>query len=152
MEILLEKIHILYKSGKYDEAVTILEEIEKQGMLNPAILVKKGNCVLLGSGERYSLSDVEKMYKKALSIDNKYVEALIELGYFYLNVMDDAKHAKPYFQNAIDCLRDSMTESIIGMSKCISEIDSDEKALQFLNDVLSVTIDSAKINTQKKEF
>ena len=135
------KFKKLYLAEKYDEALKEVAMLEKEYSLPPNLLIIKAACIFLGSGTTaYSLDDAETAYKRALEIDPENVEALIEAGYHYLNVLDKREIAKHYFDKAISISRTRNSDAIIGMAECISET-SPKKALQFLNKTVSKAVD-----------
>jgi tetratricopeptide (TPR) repeat protein len=128
----LEKIKQLCSSEQFDEALQELESLEKENSLSPNLLVLKATCIQLGKDESlYTLADAETTYKKALEIDPNHVDALNEIGYYYLNVLDKQDIARPYFDKAMSIARTQLSEAIRGMAECISET-SPEEALSFI--------------------
>ncbi len=144
MTSLLSKIYYLCNVRQYDNALEILHTT-KEKLLSPDFLVLKGICIQLTSQEQYQLLDAETAFKEAITkeaitIDSRFVEAWIELGWFYLNVKDDAIHAISFFQMAIEisCEQitytegnlelycEQITEAIIGKARCLIETFSIE--------------------------
>jgi tetratricopeptide (TPR) repeat protein len=144
------KFEALYKAAEHDEefdkALSEIAKIEQDHELAPNILVSKGDCIQLGSGSVYVLSDAEAAYKRALEIDPEHIEAHIELGFFYLNIMNEGDKALPYFENALSLARSKITQAVEGMATCLSETKSPREALDFIERAIENTIDKDKIN------
>jgi lipopolysaccharide biosynthesis regulator YciM len=142
----------LIEKGNYEEAINQLELLEKK-VVNPNILVLKGICLQLANDEsNYSLSDIEEMFKEAYQIDKECIDALIELAWFNLNVNDDAQAAMTLFEKAFENHQEKIAETVIGIAKCMIEIESSEKGMRYLNEISKNIINVKKIETFKKEI
>jgi len=148
MNNLFDKVHQLFKDKKYDEALVELGSIKNDFLLPPNISVLKGVCIQLGKDEKLplGLEDAEKAYKNALEVDSEYINALLELGFFYLNVKDDATKALFQFKKAFALSRSKLTEAIQGYAECLSELESQEKALKFIEESINNSVDMDKLN------
>ncbi len=154
MSGLLDDITTLYRDAKYKEALSLIETAERgAGFMHPSILVWKSRCIQLAADPTpYQFSDIEASLKQALAIDEEYIPAIIDLAYFYLNVLDDAGAAKELFERAISLCRDQITEAITGRAQCLAEKESKEEALNFLLNATSHTLDQEKIEALKEEI
>ena len=168
MKSLVPKIYYLYYSHRFNEVLNLLDEFEKTTPLTPKLLIIKGDCIQLAiPGDKYDLPDVELAYRKAIAIDNQYVEAWKELGWFYLCVEDDSKRAIVAFQKSIKicykksvqknkslrCSRQEMTEAVIGKAMCLLEIFSASDALTYLEcNKLKNLLDKEQIEKEKIEM
>jgi len=121
------------------------------GVVSPAILVWKSRSFLLSDQPSGSLNQVEGWLQQAVRLDDEYLPALLELAYFYLNVIDDATKALPLFKKAFPMAVENATEAISGLTESISETDSPEAALQFLEQNRSM-IDNVKLEELKKHL
>jgi tetratricopeptide (TPR) repeat protein len=149
----LNKIYSLMRAEKYSLALKELEKLENVPLLYPKVLVLKGICVFLAEDDnKYSYNDISKIYKKALSIDDENVSALLELGHHYFSSENKSELAIPLFDKAIRILQDELVDAIIGMAKCIEELKSPKKALKFLMNSKSKLLTTKKINDLIKEF
>ena len=151
MHDVVAEIRRLYDAGKYDDAVRLAEDAEQNGAVNPALLVWKSRSYLLSDHPRTDLSDVEVWLRRALEIDNDYLPALLELGFFYSRVMDNVKSAWPLFERARDVCTEHGTDTVIGVSECIAEMESPEAALNFLNK-RNLLIDDLQLKKLKSEL
>jgi tetratricopeptide (TPR) repeat protein len=92
----------------------------------------KSRCAQIAEdGPSFELAEIKAMLEKALELDDEYVPALIDLGYFYLRVEDNARSAIPLFQRALGIVKDSAAEIIVGLAECISDTESEEAAKSF---------------------
>jgi tetratricopeptide (TPR) repeat protein len=152
-KVSLEEIRLSCKKEQYREAISLIEEAEREGLLHPAVLVLKGCCIQLSDKETpYELSDAERAFEQALKIDADFIPAIIELAWFYLNVLDDAVRAEPLFERAIKLHRSMLTEAFIGMAKCLSEIRSKEMAKEYLEEAVNRSLDLTQIQNAIAEI
>lgn len=142
----LSEIRIRYQEGKYQEALSLVEKAEREGLFNSEIMVLKGRCIqLVDKVTPYNLSDAEYAFEQALEIDENFTPAITELAWFYLNVLDDAVRAAPLFERAIKLYKSMMTEAVIGMGKCLLETKTEILAKKYLEEALSNSLDLSPI-------
>lgn len=123
----------LGQQNRHAEALDLMDRIEQSGeRLPPNVLVLKGIFIQVAPDSRHTLDDSEEAFRQALAIDEECVEALLELGWLYQAAYDDSASAKPVFEKAYEISRRQITESLLGMAKCIREIDGKAPALRFL--------------------
>jgi|SRR5215218_2798414 len=127
MRDVITEIRDLYDAEKYGDAVRLAEEAEQNGIVSAPLLVWKSRSFLLSDHSQFDLGDVEGWLLQALNLDPDYLPALLELGFFYLRVMDDVKRAWPLFERAHRVCTENATEIVIGLSECIAEMDSPTK-------------------------
>lgn len=124
------------RSGNYDKAVVLLSDLEKAYGLPPNLLVMKGCWIQLSSdASDFTLEDAEESFLAAIQIDDTYVDAYLELGWFYFSVMDDAARAKPMFEKAVSVCSDQSAEAVKGIASCLAETQGKPNALQYLDHV-----------------
>lgn len=153
MKTSLENVKRKYKEGKYREALSILERIEQEGLLHPDVFVWKGRCLQLDDGEASSqLSDVENAFKQALNIDSDFIPAILELAWFYLNVLDDANRAIEHFDKAIHLCRDTLAEAVIGKAKCLYETETKDAVLNYIAEITNTPLDLGELHKLRKEI
>jgi len=112
----------LISSGRYDEASKILSERERSGRLSSSELVLKGRCLQLSAhGGRQELEEAERAFSAALSTDQEYVPALLELGWFYHAVQNDRTQALPLFERALAICKAQLEDAAKGISECLEE-------------------------------
>ncbi|MFT0214073.1 hypothetical protein VQ643_15970 [Pseudomonas sp. F1_0610] len=139
---MLNKIFKEMKEKNYDEALSLIKELEENTKLNSSMLAVKGMCMQGSDSESYSLDDIRNIHQEAVDMDPFNVNALIELAYFYYAIDDDAKKAENYFATAIEKARARITEAVIGRAKCIAEITSSKDAINFLSKVSTIDDES----------
>src|SRR6266853_3459141 len=138
----LEEIRTKYREGKYQEALSLMEKAEQEGLLHPEVLVLKGCCIQLDDKETpYNLSDAEHAFEQALEIDKDFIPAIIEMAWFYLNILDDAVRAAPLFERAVRLNQIMLTEAVIGMAKCLSETKTKDAAKKYLEASINSSLD-----------
>jgi tetratricopeptide (TPR) repeat protein len=137
----LEEIKTKYNAGQYEKALSLIEKTETKELLDPEILVWKGRCLQLVDHTSYELSDIENMFNQALDINPELASALLELGWFYLNVLDDAQKAIELFDRAIAVLRRQLTDAMIGKTKSLTETSNKDEALKFISGANQMALD-----------
>lgn len=148
----LKRANELAKSEKYKMAIALLEKAERLPLIHPEIYVRIAMYIQLsGDDVKYELRDVERFLKKALTIDDKYVNALIELGDFYY-VENEPIKAEKLLTKAIKILKWQLNDTIITLAKCIEEKQSKREATKFLEQIGNNLLDYRKIEKLKHEF
>lgn len=148
----LDEVKKLYRSENYDDALQVIDDAEQRAAISPALLVWKSRCLQLTNNPEGKLADARASLQQALDVDDEYLPALIDLAYFHLNVMDDAEAASPLFRKALSISTDNVTETVIGLAHCISETDSPNAALAFLQRNATLMVDSSKLEELKAEL
>lgn len=128
---LFEKAENLWKAGQPAEALEILSELEESGILHPKIHVLRYFCLFTQEND-LGLDEMEAQLRKAIDIDEDYLPALVELGYFKLNVLDQPIEAVDLFKRANSVGKRLLNEGILGEARCLAEIASPEAARQLL--------------------
>lgn len=153
MNIYLSDIKNKYEEGNYQEALRLIEDAEKGCLLHPDVLVWKGRCLqLLNEETTCQLSDIENTFKQALEIDADFTPAVVELAWFYLNVLDDAERAAKLFEVAVGSYRQAITEAIVGMAKCLMESKTKDAARSYLEEITSSCLDVNEIRKVLEEI
>ena len=141
-----KRFHELRTAEEFDEALVELARVEKHHKLPPNILVLKGICILLAKKSGYGLDDAETAFKAALAVDKEYVDALLELGYLYLYVHNDAQESIPYFRKAIELARSQMSNAVQGLAEALAETISPEEGLKFIENATKNPFDQRNID------
>lgn len=121
----LLRLELMRKEKHYDEIVDIINA-DKSLAVNPIGLTIKGRCLQLCS-RGASLKEIEKCFIKAISLDPNYVDAMIELGWFYCNVRDLPDKAKYWFREARRIVRQQAAEIRKGMASSGTDVDKKDK-------------------------
>jgi len=115
-----------------EDALNLLMKIETEYGLPRHLEIFKAKLIELTTGGAFELCDVERILTNVLTVDPNNLDALNELGHFYLNVMDDAVRAKPLLQRALEKCQSLRAEVALGVAQCIWEVGSAEEALAFI--------------------
>lgn len=146
MDNLFKKAQRLTNELKYDDLVTLISEMKAKGCLHPELLNLKARCIQLSEQPiSAGLEEVQKSLETAVALDKTYFPAYVELGYFQLNVMDNAETALPLFEKAIEIINQIATEAILGKAKCIAELKSKEDAFSFVEQAKKDIIEADKM-------
>ena len=123
--LIAAKVRSLVDRAEFDEAGRVFSKLEERRPLAPAELVSWGRIIQLGSGQSATLEDAERKFKKALEVDDEYIPALIELGWFHHAVRDDTKCGLDYFKRALAIIHRLREEAERGRDECIAELSCD---------------------------
>src|SRR4051794_27918137 len=111
----MSQIESLLQGKKFDEILLILSDVEKKRKLSLAELVLRGTSIQLASGiGTPPLSEAAEAFTAALEEDRDYVPALLELGWFYYAVQDEAGKGLPFFERALTTSLQQLRETIKG--------------------------------------
>lgn len=123
----------LQQAGDSDGLLEFFRGLEQNANLTPEELVVRGRCILLGPEDNpYTLEDAERSYLQALEVDPTYIPAILELGFYYYTVEDDARKALPYFERVLALTRGHFTQAARGRSGCLVELVSREAGAEAL--------------------
>lgn len=103
----------------------LLEALSGGRPLTPAELVLTGRCILDTTGGDLGLEDVEGAYLRAVHADGDFIPALLDLGWFYYAVMDEAARALPLFDRVLELTGGDHGEAADGRTKCLEELAED---------------------------
>ena len=123
--IFLDTIESLMHARRFDEALRRIEEAG-QGMLSPRLWVLRGICLQLADRTKLPLDEAKKSFQHALDLDGQCLDAWIELGYYVLNVEDNAREAEAIFLKATQLLPEVKKEIEKGLCACKEEVEEKE--------------------------
>jgi tetratricopeptide (TPR) repeat protein len=100
----------LLKTKKWEEALTKVDALLASNPFAAQLYLLRGQLIQLqDDSTAYALDDAEAAFKRALELDNTYLDALVELMHFYDAVCADspkavtyAKKVKALAQKALD--------------------------------------------------
>lgn len=147
----VNQVRDLAQDERFDEALKLIGEIEKTTHLPPNLLVLKGICIVLADTGKEP-TEAEYAFREALAVDDEYVEALNELGNYYLTIKEDPAKAMPLFEKALDVAESQVTESVMGLAISLLHTAGRDRALQFLRDVRKGHIDMERIEELEQEL
>ncbi len=118
---------------EYDAALRAIEQLGQAQEFSPDILVLKANLILLVSSPGlYELKDAEEAYHRALELSPDNADAHLDLGYFYLNILDNPSSAQPHFLQAEQLLREAYVKAIVAVGESIAELEGSHAATEHL--------------------
>jgi len=149
MENSLEAVKNFCKEKKYDKALELTYKIKKDisESINPEILVLEGICIQLSDNIKYEIETAKNLFLKALKIDDKNENALIELAYYYMNVDDNADEALPLLYSALKINLERKTEIISALEELKSE--KELHIVEFVKDSPIYKLSSNKIVSEE---
>jgi len=107
-------------AGEYDAALDLMTGGVE---FCASDLLLKGKCIQLSRGEKgRQPEDAAAAFKSALELDPEFVPAMIELGWIYYSVFDDAPEGKKYFERALEVTRQHAIEAFRGAARCAEDI------------------------------
>jgi hypothetical protein len=137
-----ERLRSALNAEQFDLAVDAFNNIEQERPLCADELVLKAKCLQLHpSVDARLLNAAEESLLAATKLDPQYVPALVELGWYYLNVQDDARKAAERFDSALRIASAAAVEALVGLSKCVEEIEGEAAAREVL-EIRSVLADA----------
>jgi Flp pilus assembly protein TadD len=141
---ILDEIKHLCSEGRYAEAVQRIKEIERAGDVTAELLVQKAMCLQIVDDDG-ALDEVEQTFETALKLDPESVHALVEFGWFQLNVKDQPQCAKILFRKAFELQVSVNTEIVAGILKCNQEVSPQHDSDSLLTELMHSLIDESKI-------
>ena len=129
---------------KFDEALELIEQIP-ENFRTSEIFLLKGICIQLSENLKFNLNEAEYSFKKAIELDSNNIEAKIELGWFYFNVLDQSKEADKEFVDALEIIKSKLSELVEGFMKINLESSTYFDANQFITDYTSLILKEEKL-------
>ncbi len=132
------------KLRKFEEALSLIEQIPENFMTSE-ILILKGLCIQLSENLKYDLKDAELSLKKAIELDSNNLDAKMELGWFYYNVLNESEESYHLFGQALEDIQSKLTELLEGFMKINLESSSYFDAKQFIVNYTNLILQNEKI-------
>jgi hypothetical protein len=142
----IELIRKLYADGQYSEILRHIQQLESAGCISAELIVRKAMCLQLLEQPKVEFGEVEGIFKSALDLDPKSIQALIEYGWYKLNVLDDASAALELFRRAQQLQVEINSEIAMGLLKCMEETSPGVSRHAALSELVSALVDSKKVN------
>lgn len=111
----------------------LIASAEKSSGPSPRLEVLKATCLQLSDDA--SLEEVEGTLLRAIELDDQYVDAFVELGWFLLNVLDDREKATVAFDKALGLLQKLNGEVFRGLLACRDELQPDQDSERLKNEL-----------------
>jgi len=122
LQNVLNNVRNLYASEEYDNALILLRDYETKNDLSVNLLILKSRLIQLSNSTLVDLKEAESALLSAIDQDKENIQALLETGWFYLNVFDDAKKSLEYFYKADEIISRAGDEAKEGISKAKNEL------------------------------
>ncbi|MSV36326.1 MAG: hypothetical protein EXQ47_12125 [Bryobacterales bacterium] len=116
----LDQVRALVKAKDVRNALVLIADIESHRGPSARLFVLRALCLQLSDDA--SPEDVERALNSALSSDDEYVDAHLEMGWFRLVMLDDAEGAKAFFKQATGLLAKLNEEVVRGLLACDEEL------------------------------
>ncbi len=129
---------------KFDEALELIEQIP-ENFRTSEIYLLKGICIQLSENLKFDLREAEVSFKKAIELDSNHIEAKMELGWFYFNVLDESQKANKQFGDALEIIKTKLSELMEGFMKINLESSTYFDANQFITDYASLILKEEKL-------
>jgi len=118
-----DRVRVLIKAKDVKAALALIDRIESENGSSARLLVLKALCLQLS--DNAAPEDVVHALNGALLLDDEYVDAHLEMGWFHLVMLDDAEGAKISFGRAMDLLTKLNQEVVRGLLACDQELMPD---------------------------
>ena len=128
----------------FDEALELIEQIP-ENFRTSEIFLLKGICIQLSENLEFDLNETEVSFKKAIELDSNNIEAKMELGWFYFNVLDESKKADRQFSETLEIIKTKLSELMEGFMKINLESSTYFDANQFITDYTSLILKEEKV-------
>lgn len=129
----VEQIKTCIRRKDTKMALSLIASAEKTGGPCPRLEVLKAICLQLSDDA--SLEEVEGALLRAVELDDQYVDAFVELGWFRLNVLNDTGKANEAFDRALGLLQKLNGEVFRGVLACRDELRSDQDRERFKDEL-----------------
>ena len=110
----------LFRAKRFDEALVGLGKAAPES-LSPQLLVLRGRCIQLANGTALPLEEAKKSFQTALEMDERCIDAWIELGHYVRCVEDRAEETAGIFRKAAQILSGCNGEIAEGLRLCLEE-------------------------------
>lgn len=114
----LAQIRSSYQRESYDDALAILEDYAEHNELTVEMLLLKGRLIQLSESGKYDITKAKECFLDALKQDAKSINAMLELGWLSLNVLEEPSEARLYFNRALAVIDAAQEEARDGLEKC----------------------------------
>lgn len=150
---LFQEVVNLATRGDVEQAFDKLVALEEIQSLPLYFLVLKVRLGLLLKHDciKYSLDAAHSDLKKALEIDDMYVDALIEMGNIQLELSDPIR-AKQFFEKAVSISRRQLSRSVWGIVDCLLITNGREEAISYFKSMIASPMDEDNITDISNEL
>ncbi|HNY41269.1 MAG TPA: hypothetical protein PKJ41_12780 [Bryobacteraceae bacterium] len=105
-----------------------------QRELTPNMLVRKAILLQCEDEPKGTPMEIESTLQAAIALDDRCIEAYVELGRYYYAVVDDSSRAKAMFLRAFNQLRKLNEDVVSGLLECDAELYPERDARELLSE------------------
>ena len=135
MDTRLEEIIEKQKHKDYNGMLRVFHELDKCGYELPSKFALLKSCAIqLSDDSIYILQDAEQCLLDVIKNDEYYIEAYIDLAFYYYAVEDNSEKSLSFFDQAISRSKNCLREAIIGKAKALADLNKIKESLTCLDD------------------
>ncbi|MEW6608953.1 MAG: hypothetical protein AB1414_16155 [bacterium] len=151
----MEAIEILEKQEDFRKSLKEVQHLLTEFPYLTPLLVLKGELIQLLDEEdsnQWKLEDAKEALEQAVAIDEKSIDALLELAFYSYAVEDNNEIALHLFEKSINMSRKFLEEAYGGKCKCLFETNRKEEALKCVKEALRIFPESEKLKETEEDF
>jgi tetratricopeptide (TPR) repeat protein len=135
----LSRVQKLWSQERFDEALTLVEELRAAWPGNSKLLVQWASLVQLQENPTHSLAEVKEALQCAVALDEDSPAAALELGSFLDTVEDDPRAAEQAFSAAVRVAQRLLLEALVGQARALLQLNEKKGAFRCLAEALQLT-------------
>lgn len=138
-------------SRDFDGMLRVFRDLDDDKcILPPRFAVLKARAIqVAGDSSGYMLPDVECCLLEVIDADDSYLDAYIELAYYYYAVADDSEKALVFFDRAASLSRGCLRDAVIGRARSLADLGRLQDALACLDERV---FDNSELDLLKREL
>jgi tetratricopeptide (TPR) repeat protein len=130
----------------FDQALDLLQKEAGRRPLTTAEMIRMGRWMLLSVGRvGRQPEDALALFERVIAEDEHNSAVLIEIGWYYYAVQNDARRARGYFERAFEAAREDLHDAVEGLANCIRELEGDVAVKRALEDLSRRALDSEAV-------
>jgi len=135
-----------WRQGRYDRALEEVNRLLESRSDNAQLLVLRAALIQLQDDEEGTppLDAARADLELAVSLDERSLDALIDLAYFQHAVDDDPKAAIKQFQKAVKLGRALLKKALIGQAEALAELQEETRAAECLIEAYHLAASNGK--------
>lgn len=126
----LMRAQAAYESRQFGEALAVIADAEAGGKACPELILLKGACIQLAEETDFPVEYALRAYDELLKRQPRNSRALLEKGFFLLNVLDNAASAKACFLEAAQLCAEPLELALSGLGQAAAESGESDQAVQ----------------------
>jgi tetratricopeptide (TPR) repeat protein len=128
----LTKVYHLWTEGKYDLALSDVEELLKSWPGNAQLYILWASLVQLQDKPSHGLEEAKQALRHAREVDTNSPAGAIELGHYLDAVEDNPRAASKAFAEGIRSARRLLMDGLLGQAQALLQLDKKKEALKCL--------------------